>query len=941
MKRDTPLLVLVDGNSLLHRAFHAIPPLTTKKGELTNAIFGFASTLFKVLQEQKPDYIAVTFDRAAPTFRHQEYQAYKANRPEAPEGLFDQMARIRQLLQALQIPTFEMDGFEADDLLGTLSVQATGLGVDTLIVTGDSDALQLVNPQVRVLVPRRTFADVSIFDPVLVQERYCLTAAQLIDFKALKGDASDNIPGVPGIGEKTAAQLLQRYQTLEGVYEHLAELRPRIKELLDKHRDQAWQSRRLATIVTNAPVQLDLEVCRTTSYDHRQAVELLRELEFSSLINRLPVTASARQPNHRPETILEGSAPNPVQMEMTMFGESQPAVSFASLSPSHRAALNECTYTVIDSETKLGDLAHRLASANLLAVDTETTHQEPMRAQLVGISLCWEPSQAYYIAIGHSPSAGQCVPLTLVREKLGPVFQNPSLPKYGHNLKYDYIVLTNAGIRLEGIAFDTMLASYLLAPSSRSHGLKELAWERLHIEMTQIGEIMPKGSNMAEAPVSRVCPYACADADISLRLAAELKPELESSALLSLLLQVEMPLVPVLARMELAGVAIDEPYLGSISRQLHQSITLLETEIYQVAGRNFNINSTQQLSKILFEDLHLPSAQRTKTGYSTAAHVLEDLRGAHPLVDLILDYRQLEKLKSTYVDALPLLVNPTTGRVHTSFNQAVTATGRLSSSSPNLQNIPIRTELGRKVRGAFVAGCDDAVLLCADYSQIEMRILAHVCRDERLTRVFQVGDDIHSATASEVFGVPIASVTSDQRRKAKEVNFGLIYGMGEYGLANRIGVSQSEASDYIKQYFRRYKGAACYRDDILRFARQNGYVTTALGRRRYLPEINASHWALRAAAERTAINMPIQGSAADIIKLAMVRMDRELQQRHMQSKMILQVHDELVFEAWQDELEILVPLVREVMENCFPLVVPLVVDIKDGKRWSELQPVKV
>jgi DNA polymerase-1 len=940
MKQEPRLLVLVDGNSLLHRAFHAIPPLTTKKGELTNAVFGFASTLFKVLHEQKPEYVAVTFDRAAPTFRHQEYQAYKANRPEAPEGLFDQMARIRQLLQVLQIPTFEIDGFEADDLLGTLSAQAAGLGVDTLIVTGDSDALQLVNPQVRVLVPRRTFSDVSIFDPALVRERYCLTAAQLIDFKALKGDASDNIPGVPGIGEKTATQLLQQYQTLEGVYEHLAELRPRIKELLEKHREQAWQSRRLATIVTTAPVLLDLEACRTAAYDHAQAVELLRELEFNSLVNRLPGTTPTRRPDNPLESLTEGSAPNPVQMEIAMFGDSLPAPSFASLSPSHSVAPNECTYIVVDNEIMLTDLARRLDSAKVLAVDTETTHQEPMRAQLVGISLSWEPSQAYYIAIGHSLSAGQCVPLSLVRTILGPVLRNPLLPKYGHNLKYDYIVLANAGIGLDGIAFDTMLASYLLAPSSHSHGLKELAWEKLHIEMTPISEVMPKGSTMSDAPVSRVCPYACADADISLRLAAELEPELESSSLLSLLLQVEIPLVPVLARMEQAGVAIDELYLGNLSKDLHQSITLLETEIYQVAGRNFNINSTQQLSKILFEDLHLPSAQRTKTGYSTAAHVLDDLRGAHPLVDLILDYRQLEKLKSTYVDALPLLINSVTGRVHTSFNQAVTATGRLSSSSPNLQNIPIRTELGRKVRGAFVPGSADAVLLCADYSQIEMRILAHVCRDERLTRAFQTGDDIHSATASEVFGVPMASVTSEQRRKAKEVNFGLIYGMGDYGLANRIGVSQSEAGDYIKQYFRQYKGAACYRDDILRFARQNGYVTTALGRRRYLPEINASHRALRAAAERTAINMPIQGSAADIIKLAMVRMDRELQQRRMQSKMILQVHDELVFEAWQDELELLVPLVREVMENCFPLAVPLVVDIKAGKRWSELQPVR-
>ncbi|MCL5026579.1 MAG: DNA polymerase I [Chloroflexi bacterium] len=780
------LLVLVDGNALLHRAFHAIPPLTTSKGELVNAVYGFASTLIKVLNEQQPAYAAVAFDKAAPTFRHQQFDRYKANRAEAPEGLYDQMARVHQLLQALRIPIFELEGFEADDLLGTLAGQATGMGADTLIVTGDSDALQLVGPRVRVLTPRRTFADIAVFDAEAVRERYGLSPEQLIDLKGLKGDVSDNIPGVPGVGEKTATDLLTRFGSLDGVYAHLDELRPKLRELLEKYRDQAYQSQHLATIVRNVPVQLDLEACRVGNYDRSQVIDLLRELDFRSLVGRIPAP-KADIPAVRPAP----SAVNPVQVEM--FGPAE--VPLAASGPALRAVhLGETTdYRLVDSEDQLEALITRLASAQILAVDTETTHQEPMRADLVGLPLRLEPRVAYYLPLGHRGSAHN-LPVQAALESIRPFLEDPKLPKYGHNLKYDHVVLANAGVELQGIAFDTMLASYLLEPATRAHNLKDVAWSRLAVEMTPISDLIDKTRSMADVAPEAACAYSCADADISLRLAGVLQPELEKMELMGLFREVEMPLVPVLARMERNGIMIDVPFLHHLSDDLHHKIAELEGEIYRVAGRPFNINSTRQLATILFEELRLPALRRTKTGYSTAASVLDDLRGVHPLVDLILDYRQLVKLKSTYVDALPLLVNQRTGRVHTSFNQAVTATGRLSSSDPNLQNIPIRTELGRQVRRAFIVDGPENVLLAADYSQIEMRILAHICNDPRLVAAFLANEDIHAATAAEVFGVPLSQVNADQRRKAKEVNFGLIYGMSDFGLASRVGVSQSEAA---------------------------------------------------------------------------------------------------------------------------------------------------
>ncbi len=932
----TELLVLVDGNALLHRAFHAIPPLTTSKGELVNAVFGFASTLIKALNEYQPAFAAVAFDKAAPTFRHQEFDAYKANRPEAPEGLFDQMVRVQQLLDALRIPTFAQEGFEADDLLGTLSRQATEAGVDTLIVTGDSDALQLVGPRVRVLTPRRTFNDVAVFDTSAVQERYGLSPRQLIDLKGLKGDTSDNIPGVPGIGEKTATDLLSRFESLDGIYEHVEELRPRVRELLEKHVDQARQSRRLATIVQDVPVKLDLESCRVGTYDRAQVIDLLRELDFRTLVGRIPggKTAPAVEAVQSPVA----RAINPVQA--TMFGPAETAAAPASSSITVSAAPvfgTSAGYTLVDDEGKLDELVQRLVAAPLVSVDTETTHQEPMRAELVGISLSMEPASACYIPVGHRGPEARNLPLSMVVERLRPFLEDPALPKYGHNLKYDHTVLANAGIDLQGIAFDSMLASYLLEPATRAHNLKDVAFTRLAVEMTPITDLIGKTGSMADVAPGAACTYSCADADMSLRLAEVLGPELEEQGLKRLFQEVEVPLVPVLARMERDGVAIDVPFLRHLSDALYQRICGLETDIYALAGHRFNINSTKQLATLLFDELGLPAARRTKTGYSTAAGVLEELRGAHRLVDLILDYRQLVKLKSTYVDALPLLVNDRTGRVHTSYNQAVTATGRLSSSDPNLQNIPIRTELGREVRRAFVAGGPGNVLLGADYSQIEMRILAHVCGDRRLVAAFSSGEDIHAATAAEVFGVPLSQVNADQRRKAKEVNFGLIYGMGDFGLANRIGVSQSEAAQYISRYFERYNGVERYRAEVMRFARDNGYVSTVLGRRLFLPEINARHRVLRAAAERVAINMPIQGTAADIIKLAMIRMDRVLREKCLRSRMILQVHDELVFDVPRDEAGVLAPLVREAMEGALPMRVPTVVDLKVGDNWTEMR----
>lgn len=905
-------LVLVDGHALAYRAFFALPidAFSTSRGELTNAVYGFTLMLLRALEQERPDYIAVTFDAGKETFRHREFKEYKAQRARMPEEMRDQMARIAEVIEALGIPIFEVEGYEADDLIGTLSEQAQGLGVETLILTGDYDAFQLVSPRVKVLTTgghRQPFSEARLFDEKALEEKYDFRPSLLVDYKALVGDASDNIPGVRGIGPKYATDLIKRYGTIEEIYEHLEEIAPaRVRNALVEGKEQAFLSKRLATIVIDVPITLDLEKCRTGDYDRDRVMEVFRELGFRSLVERLPKSE-------------------------------QKAEQLMLLTPEGRVTLG-CQ--VVTTKKALERVVTELSSSSHLTLDVETAGTDAMSVDLVGLALTTKPGGGYYIPLGHLEPMGQSL-WEEVRAALAPILTDDGVAKWAHNAIYDLMVLRRHGLEVQGLAFDTMIAAYLLDPGGRGFGLKNLAWRKLGVEMTSISELIGKGRDqktMAQVPIAAAAPYAVADVEATERLARLLEAELKEHQLWDLFVQVEIPLVEVLVAMEMAGVALDIEHLKQMSRELYLRITALEREIHEMAGHPFNVSSTQQLSTVLFEELGLPAKARTKTGYSTAAGVLEELRGMHPIIELVLEHRQLSKLKSTYLDALPLLVNPRTGRVHTSYHQTGTVTGRISSSDPNLQNIPIRTEIGRQVRRAFIAeeGC---LLLSADYSQVELRIMAHISQDPGLLSAFERGEDIHASTAATVMDVPLSQVTPEMRRIAKSINFGLSYGMGAYGLAQRTGLSQEEAAEFIANYFARYPQVGEYIEETKRMAREKGYVSTLLGRRRYFPELRSTsraHGRVKRAAERMAINMPIQGSAADILKIAMIRLHGALQERGLASRLTLQVHDELVLEVPEGEVKTVAPLVRSVMEGAYGLRAPLKVDIKVGKNWEEM-----
>ncbi|TAK31352.1 MAG: DNA polymerase I [Chloroflexota bacterium] len=947
MPDEKPLLLLFDANSLIHRAFHALPPLTTKGGEIVSAVYGFASMLLKVMNEVRPTYIAAAFDTRTPTFRHESYALYKAHRPAMPSELAGQFARVRALLEAFNIPIFELPGFEADDLLGALSKQAAESGIETRLVTGDADAMQLVGPQVQLLTPgRKGFSDTVTYDEATVRERYGVGPDQIADLKALKGDSSDNIPGVSGIGEKTAAKLIQQFHSLEGIYEHLDEVQPpKLRALLETNEEVARQSKVLATIVRDLPVTLDPERCHVSGYDRQRVVELFRELEFRSLLNKLPdgKAISAGDAPWREPTARE----EPQQLSFFGPGEAAPEPEKDGEVGGGR---EPGRHEIVTSAEALDELIGRLSSTKDFALDTETTSTDAMRADLVGISLSLRPGEAHYIPVGHvrrsqmllgaEPEEIAQLPREVVLRCLAPVLADPSIGKIGHNLKYDMIVLAEHGAPVSNPAFDSMIAAHLL--NEKGLGLKDLAFGRLGVEMSPITDLIGKGAkqiSMAEVPVDRAGAYACQDADCTLRLARLFERELRARGLWKLFNEIEMPLVPVLVEMERAGIALNTASLRSVSQTLREEMSRLERAIYEAVGHEFNINSTQQLAYVLFEELKLPSTRRTKSGLgSTEASVLEELRGVHDVIGLLLDWRQLSKLKSTYVDALPAMLNSRTGRLHTSFNQTGTSTGRLSSSEPNLQNIPVRTDLGRQVRQAFVAGRDGVewLLLSADYSQIELRILAHITQDPGLLAAFRAGEDIHSATAARIFGTTIDQVTGQQRRLAKTINFGVIYGMSEYGLSERTELSRRQAAEFIQSYFARYPGVREYVESTRRRAREQGYVETLFGRRRYIPEINAPNMQLRQAAERMAINMPIQGTAADIIKVAMVALESAIHSQGLRSRMLLQVHDELVLEVPADEADLMLGLVRDKMESACQMDVKLEVEAKTGRNWGEL-----
>jgi len=938
-KKET--LYLLDGMALAYRAYFSFinRPLINSKGENTSAIYGFVTALMKILEDERPDHVAVVFDTKEPTFRHAMFPEYKATRQKMPEDMASQLDKLKEVVRAFNTPLLELPGFEADDIIGTLARRAEKEGVLTFMVTGDKDYMQLISALIKMYKPAKGGGDVEIVQEAEVKEKFGVKPGQVIDVLALTGDKSDNVPGVPGIGEKTAIPLIQKYETLESLYEHIEEIPQKgVREKLAAHKDKAFLSKKLVTIDTAVPVQINFHELRAAPRDTATLIRLFGELEFRSLATRMRETERFAE---RVEPA--AAAPSPPMQEPATVRD---------------ISTDQHVYHCVTSKSELNALCAKLEKSSALVFDTETTSTDALRAQLVGLSFSVAEREAYYIPVkssslpdipseglfGGTADAGGRLNHTLAALDLGtvltamkPVFEAEKIRKIGQNVKYDMLVLMNHGVNVRGVAHDTMVASYILRADGQ-HSLDALAMEALHYKMVSFEDLVGKGKNqkhITEVSLDAIANYSAEDADITMRIYDAQLPRLKELDLAGLCETVEFPLTPVLARMEFAGIALDVGYLASMSKDLERQLDGLIRDIHALAGETFNINSTQQLGEILFNRLNLPTVRKTKTGFSTDVGVLETLRGLHPIIEKILEYRQLTKLKSTYVDALPTLVNPKTGRVHTSFNQTIAATGRLSSSDPNLQNIPIRTEIGRAIRKAFVPGGPGLLLMSADYSQIELRVMAHVSGDEGLVGAFRNDEDIHTTTAAKVFGIEAKDVTRDMRRKAKEVNFGIMYGIGPFGLGNRLEISQTEAKDIIARYFERFPRVKQYINDTIDTARRLGYVSTLLGRRRYLPDISSRNQAVRSNAERQAINMPIQGTAADMIKLAMITLDREITGRKLKGRMLLQVHDELVFELPLSEKETMEKLVAETMRMAMPLNVPVKVDVGIGNNWLE------
>ncbi len=952
-----PTLYLIDGHALAYRTYFAISGgtsqrLQTHSGEPTAGILGFASVMMRLLEQDKPEYLAVAFDTGK-TFRDDIFPQYKGTRAKMPEDLRPQIERIRQLVDAFHFPRLELEGYEADDVLGSIARQAVQKGLGVKIITGDRDLLQLVDERIMVNLAGSKLSEARDFTAKDVIEYLGVKPEQVIEYKGLVGDTSDNIPGVKGIGEKTAIDLLAKYPTLEEIYAHINETKPAVKSKLETGRDMAFLSRDLATIRTDLRITLDLQQALTDHINYPAVEELFRELEFKNLITRLAVLARAVPSKNVPDYgATEGQAAGRSTAQPA-FSPTTPAVgpsgqlSLFGQPVTHIGAPPSYTLTthVVDSSEALKELAQKLAQSEWIGLDTETTSTDPMRADLVGISLSVAEGEGYYIPVGHRTGERQ-LPLKQVIAALNPIISDPKKSILGHNLKYDALVLMQHGLEPARLAFDTMLAEFLIDPGGHRLGLKDMAEGYLSAAMTHIEELIGKGKNqvsMADVPVLQAAPYAAADAEVTVRLKPILAERMAAANAARVFEEIEMPLVPVLARMEQAGVSLDVAFLRGMSGELNQRLIEIEKQVVQAVGYSFNLNSTQQLSKVLFETLRLePPDRKKKTAsghYSTSADVLEDLKGQHPVVDLILEYRELAKLKSTYTDALPEEINPRTGRVHTSYSQTGSVTGRLASSEPNLQNIPTRTELGRRVRQGFVAG-PGKVLLSVDYSQIELRIVAHMSGDESMLAAFRAGQDIHAATAAAVMGKKVAEVSKDERRHAKAINFGLIYGMSAFGLSRTTDLTLGEAEQFVKAYFDQFPGVKTYLDGIRRLAAQQGFVETLLGRRRYFPNLrNPINIALKNREEREAINAPIQGTAADILKIAMIRLPPALAREKLQAALLLQVHDELVLEVPEKELKKTAQVVQQTMEGAYPLSIPLLTDAKWGTHWGNLQPV--
>lgn len=904
-------LFLLDGYYLAYRSYYAFAgrPLTTSKGQNTSAVFAFTNTLIYILDQEKPDALAVAFDTPEPTFRHQAYQEYKATREKMPEDMYDQVPMIRKVIEGFNIPILEEPGFEADDVMATIALKAANAGYHAYMVTNDKDLLQMVSSNISVFKPGKGADQPEVIDPSWVKNNWQVEPNRIRDMLSLMGDSSDNIPGVPGIGKKTAAKLIQEFGSVENLLSNVDQVTSqRHQNAIRENIDNAKLAYELVSIEDHVPVGIQLDQLLVQEPDEDKLASLFKELEFRVLVDRFEKTSKSLKQEYIP----------------------------------------------VDTDAKFQKLIDNLSKQNAFVFDLETTNAHPMRAELVGFSFCWHEEEAYYLPVSKteigqkqfeqapqfdfSDRASEAIglPLRDVLPALKPILEDEQKKKCGHNIKYDMLALDRYGVTVKGIDFDTMVASYLLDPSGRQHNIDSLTLEHLNYKKMPTEDLIGKGKKqitMREVPLDKVTFYACEDADMTMRLRNLFEPKIKSSEMYDLFQEIEIPLISVLRQVEWNGVSLDQTLLRKLSVKLENDLIQLEKKIYHEVGQQFNINSPSQLGTILFEKLQLPTLRKTKTGYSTDVAVLENLAKSHALPKKILEYRQLAKLKSTYVDALPKLINPYTGRLHTSYNQTVAATGRLSSTDPNLQNIPIRTELGREIRKAFIPGKPGYTILDADYSQIELRIMAHLSGDENLLEAFQNNLDIHAATASKVLGIPLDEITQDHRRKAKEINFGIMYGMGSFGLSNRLDISFEEAADFIENYFLQFANVKLFMDRTIDEAKKNGYVSTLMKRRRYLPEIHAKNHQVRSFAERTAINTPIQGTAADLIKIAMIRIHNEFKRRSLKAMMIMQVHDELVFEAPESEVEEVKSLVIEKMESAMELNVPVKADVGVGVNW--------
>ena len=913
--------VIIDALAMAYKAYYAFinRPLVTSKGEPTSAVYGFISQLLKVLEDHKPDYIAVAFDSKEKTFRHEKYEGYKSSRAAMPDDMIPQIARIKEMVEDLNMPVWIKPGYEADDIVGTAVKKAEEKGLLSYAITPDKDYFQLVTEKVFIIRPGRGNDDPVLYDVAKVEETLGFSPPQMIDYLAIIGDSSDDIPGVAGIGPKGALPLIQKYKTIEGIYENLDEIeKAGIKKKLIDSKENAFLSKELATIYCDVPMEIDFDQAKFEEPNFDKLKELFIELEFKTLYNRL-----LKVYNNSSEEIIEAA----------------PSIKVLSFEKS------KSEYKLITGVKDAKQLAEKLKKNSIIVFDTETDGLNPYELNIVGASFATKAREGIYVAI--DPSNGDNniqfkdgkprLPVNEFVKIFKPVFQNKKIKKVCQNGKFDISVLRSIDVKVENFYFDTMLASYILDPDEK-HGMDELSSKYLNYKPIPLSDLLGKKKDpllIYDVDVETLSDYAAEDADITFRLYEILNKKLGEQKLDKVAYDIEFPLAPVLEEMEYEGIRVDENVLHKFSGDLEILLKKYTRKIYKIAGEEFNINSPKQLQVILYEKLGLTSGRKTKTGFSTDAQALEYLKGEHEIIEFILDYRQAAKLKSTYADALPKLINPISKRIHTSFNQTIAATGRLSSIDPNLQNIPIRTDLGKEIRKAFIPRDNDHLILSADYSQIELRIMASICGDEGLTDAFNKGEDIHRNTAALVFMVQPEDVTPDMRRKAKEVNFGILYGIGPFGLKTRLGITQSHAKEIIETYFSTFKRVKEYMDDSIASAREKGYSETLLGRRRYLRNINNNNHFVRQFEERVAINMPIQGTAADMIKLAMINIHNELKKRKSKTKMVLQVHDELLFDAHKDEVEELTPVIKKLMEAALPLKVPVVVDVGVGINWLD------